>query len=266
MTDARYFQILFLGTLLTLGVFSFGFDVSFLQIGIVLASVLATQGLAIYIFRLPGHSLLSALISGLGLLLLGRSNSLAVLGITGVLSIASKFTLKWNGKHFFNPTNFGIMAVLLATGEVWISPGQWGAGLLLASWIFVLGTIVVFRAQRWDISFLFLLFFIALLALRVGYLGQRPPVLLHQLANGSLLIFTFFMISDPRSTPDHPVARLLFALAVAVLAFVFRFYYFTAKSLLFALFITSPLTPFLDWLFAAKRFEWRPPSQLAAPA
>ena len=44
-----------------------------------------------------------------------------------VLAIGSKFLFRVRGKHLFNPAAFAIVALLLTSDEVWVSPGQWGA-------------------------------------------------------------------------------------------------------------------------------------------
>ncbi|PYO55606.1 MAG: Na+-transporting NADH:ubiquinone oxidoreductase, subunit NqrB, partial [Candidatus Rokuibacteriota bacterium] len=72
----------------------------------------------------PGFDPRSALISGLSLCLLLRTNSLTLAVLTAALAIASKFVLRVGGKHVFNPTNFALVAMMLLTGAVWVSPGQ----------------------------------------------------------------------------------------------------------------------------------------------
>jgi hypothetical protein len=68
----------------------------------------------------------------------------------------------------------------------------------------VLGLAVVSRSFRTDVSLAFLGSWVLLKLGRVLWLGQRPAVLGHQLLVGSLILFTFFMISDPKTTPDRP--------------------------------------------------------------
>ena len=81
-------------------------------------------------------------------------------------------------------------------------PGQWGSDLALAVWFLMLGTIVTQRARRLDISWVFLGAFLGLVALRVALLGQSWSIWWHQLGNGALLLFAFFMISDPMTIPE----------------------------------------------------------------
>ena len=51
--------------------------------------------------------------------------------LASFIAIGSKFLLKYNGKHIFNPANIGIIATILITKNAWISPGQWGSNIIL---------------------------------------------------------------------------------------------------------------------------------------
>ena len=74
--------------------------------------------------------------------------------------------------------------------------------------------------------------------------------------SGSLLIFAFFMISDPRTTPDSRLGRLLFALAVAALAHYLAFFMQMRPALYVALIVLSPVTLLFDRLLPTQRFAW----------
>src|SRR5262249_31100088 len=155
------------------------------------------------------------LISGLSLCLLFRTNSLEQAVMAAALAIASKFLLRVRGKHVFNPTNFALVAMMLLTGQVWVSPGPWGSpavfGFLLAS----PGGLVVNRAARSDVTVTFLAAYAALLFGRSLWLGEPMSIPLHRLESGALVLFAFFMISDPKTTPDSRRGRILFAVVVA---------------------------------------------------
>jgi enediyne biosynthesis protein E5 len=146
--------------------------------------------------------------------------------------------------------------MLSTGGAVWISSGQWGTGAVLGFALLTAGGMVVFRAGRLDISGIFLVTYLVLLRFRILYLGQPIGVLEHQLSDGSLIIFAFFMLSDPRSTPDDSRGRAIFAMAVALLAYALRFWFYSPRALLLSLFLLSPLTPILDSLFRHDRFAW----------
>lgn len=83
--------------------------------------------------------------------------------LTAVITIANKFVLRWNHKHIFNPTNFGIVATIALSGEVWGSPAQWGSKLYFGFLMACLGGMVVHRALRSDVSYAFILSYAAIL-------------------------------------------------------------------------------------------------------
>ena len=89
-------------------------------------------------------------------------------------------------------------------------------------------------------------------------LGDPPGIPLHQLQSGSLLLFTCFMITDPRSTPDHLAGRMVFATIVAMLAYHLQFDLQIRTGLFWALACAAPLTPLIDRLLQAPRYRWRP--------
>ena len=130
-SDPRYYQIAVLSSLLIYGVGWLRFDIEWPQIVISLGTVLLTQYACTRMFRLPSFDPRSPLISGLSLCLLLRTNSLLLVFLTAVITIVSKFVLKRGRKHIFNPTNFGIVAMMLLTIQVWVSPAQWEASYTL---------------------------------------------------------------------------------------------------------------------------------------
>src|SRR3984957_16005611 len=115
-----------------------------------------------------------------------------------------------------------------------------------------------FGAQRSDIALFFLGSHAALLLARAVWLGDPLAIPLHQLQSGSLLIFAFFMISDPRTAPDSRLGRLFFALGVAALGHYLAFFMQMRPALYVALIALSPLTLLLDRIIPAKRFAWIP--------
>ena len=192
-------------------------------IAILLGAVIAAQFLCTKLFSSSTFDCRSALISGLSLCLLLRTNDSTLMILTAVITIASKFLLQWNGKHIFNPTNFGIIATLALTGRVWVSPAQWGSQLYFAFLIACLGGIVIHRAMRSDVSLAFIFSYAGILLLRALWLGDPWSIPTKQLQSGALLLFTFFMISDPKTTPDSRSGRILFALLVAAAAAYVQF-------------------------------------------
>jgi enediyne biosynthesis protein E5 len=254
--DPRYLQIAFLASFLAAGIAFLDFDLPRWETPLVLAVALATQWSMTRLLRLPSAGYLSPIISSLGISLLLRTDQVWVAAFASFVAIASKFLIRIRSKHVFNPTTFGLGVSMLITSHAWCAPSQWGSNVVLAAWFVIFGCAVVQRAFRSDVSLAFLASWIVLKAGRVLYLGQPSNVLWHQLSSGSLILFAFFMISDPKTTPDHRIGRVVLAGCVGVLAFVLQHTYWWQNSLIWALLILSPLVPLIDRLFAAPRFEW----------
>ncbi len=192
----------------------------------------------------------SPTISALSLALLLRTNEPWIAVAAGLLSIGSKFLIRVNGKHVFNPSLFGIIAMLvLFPGAAWVSPGQWGREGLLLFFVACAGGFVLFRALRSDIAAAFLFSYALLLGGRALWLGDPWPIVLNQFSSGSLLIFAFFMISDPKSTPDSRTGRVIFAALSALIAFAIQFGLYNSNGLLWSLFLCAFSVPLIDHFF-----------------
>src|SRR5262249_2747333 len=207
----------------------------------------------------------SALISGLSLSLLLRTNDAGLACLAAVITIAGKFLIRIRGTHVFNPTNGGVVAMLLSTGQVWVSPGQWGTPAFFAFLMACAGMLVVMRAARSDVTLAFIACYAALVFGRSLYVGDPMTIPLHRLESGAFLLFSFFMISDPKTTPDSRTARILFAALVAATAWYVQFRLFRTNGLLWSLAIWSMAVPILDRLFPATRYAWTHPRARQIP-
>jgi len=256
--DPRLYQIATLTGLLIYGVTALRFELTPAFVGFTLGGALATQYLCTRLWKLPAFDPRSALISGLSLCLLLRTNAPGLAALAAAVAIASKFVLRARGKHVFNPTNLGLVAMMLATGGVWVSPGQWGNVAFFGFLMACLGGMVVNRAARSDVTYAFLGAYLAILFGRALWLGQPMSIPLHQLQNGAFLLFTFFMISDPKTTPDSRAGRILFAVLVAAGAGWVQFGLFRTNGLLWSLALFAMTVPLIDRLLPGRRYQWRP--------
>jgi Na+-translocating ferredoxin:NAD+ oxidoreductase RnfD subunit len=269
MADPRLYQIGTLASLLVYGMGWLDFDITIPRVVLLLATVLATQRVCDRLagsgqpFRLSARS---ALISGLSLCLLLRTNRPDLAVLAAVITIASKSLIRVHGKHVFNPTNGGIVAMLLLTNQAWVSPGQWGAAAIFAFLMACAGSLVVNRAARSDVTYAFAGFYCALLFGRSLYLGEPLTIPLHRLESGALLLFAFFMISDPKTTPDSRIGRVLFAALVAFGAWYVQFRLFRTNGLLWSLAVCSMLVPLIDRLVPGARYAWSAPRPNPTPA
>jgi enediyne biosynthesis protein E5 len=255
VADPRLYQIAVLGSLLVYGMVGLGFDLSGARATLILLTVLATQAVG---DRLEGRpaNLRSALISGLSLCLLLRTDQTDLALLAAAVTIAAKFLIRYRGKHIFNPTNGGIVLMLLLTDQVWVSPGQWGSVAFFAFLMACLGGLVVNRASRSDVTYAFIAFYGALLFGRSWYLGEPFTIPFHRLESGALLLFTFFMISDPKTTPDSRAGRVLFAALVAYGAWYVQFRLFRTNGLLWSLATFSLMVPLIDRVLPGSKYSW----------
>jgi hypothetical protein len=262
--DPRHGQIASLAALLAWGVTRLEFDVGAAQMAVTLVTALLAQRAIDQWHGGPWKSgAKSALISALSLCLLLRTDHLAWAAAAALIAILSKALVRVRGKHVFNPTNGALVAVLLLGDGVWVSPGQWGTGATFAFAIACAGLAVVHRSSRSDVTLAFLAAYATLLVGRSWSLGEPLAIPLHRLQSGAFLLFSFFMISDPRTTPDSRPGRVVFATLVAVGAWYVHFRLFRTNGFLWALAVAAPLVPVFDRLLPAARFAWPAPSAVS---
>jgi Na+-transporting NADH:ubiquinone oxidoreductase subunit NqrB len=253
--DPRLYQIGALTLLLLYGLTALDFDTTWFRAAMVIAAAIGFQALCSKIWDIRFDPR-SAAISGLSLALLLRSNSILLLLAAAAIAVGSKFVIRWRGKHIFNPTNLAIVALMIATPAVWVSPGQWGNVAFFGFLIVCLGGLVVNRASRSDVTYAFMVAWAAVLIGRSLWLGEPMTIPLHRMENGALLLFTFFMISDPKTTPDSRAGRILFAALVALGARYVQFKLFHTNGVLWSLAACSILVPLIDAVLPAERYSW----------
>src|SRR5262245_7733221 len=155
-SDARHYQIAALSTLLVFNLGWLDFGARPLNSALAIASTLATQALCTWWFALPKFDPRSPLITGLSLSLLLRTEDPWLFALAGAIAIGSKFVLRIDGKHIWNPAGFAIVVLLFTTNGVWISPGQWGSAVWFAALLCFFAILVLHAARRSDVAVFFL--------------------------------------------------------------------------------------------------------------
>jgi Na+-translocating ferredoxin:NAD+ oxidoreductase RnfD subunit len=267
--DARYFQIIFQLTFLSYGILYLGWNANWMMYAVYVFTALATQWIGDSIvnkkiqpvfgsksFLLKGG--LSATISAASLCLLLKTNHLSMAALASFISIASKYVFRNNGKHIFNPSAFGIVIMLYFSNDAWLLPAQWGSNAVIFFMVATLGTIVITRVQKLDVCFAFLFTFLGLMFYRqVMYLNWEIDFFWQTMSTGSLLLFTFFMISDPKTAPNHPIARIIWGVAIGAISYYLTAFKFMNAAPIKVLVMLGPLVPVLDYFFKAKQFSWQ---------
>ncbi|MEE9271736.1 MAG: RnfABCDGE type electron transport complex subunit D [Robiginitomaculum sp.] len=253
--DPRHYQIGILSSLIFIGIFKFGFVIPWWH---ALACIGAAIGTQIFCDKSIGKKfdIRSPLISSLSLTLLLRTSSIWLSLAAGILAIGSKYLIRSKGKHIFNPANFGIVIVALLFAGAWVSPGQWGSAPMLILWITGLGILVTGKARSWDLTVFFLIIYASLTFIRALWLGDPLSIPVHQLQSGAMLLFAFFMISDPMTTPNARLGRFFYAAFVASIGFTIQTFFYNSAGIIYALIFTAPLVPVFDHLFLAKAYQW----------
>ncbi len=257
LKDVRVLHIVGMSFLLAWGALNYDFSLDLNIAALIFLSGLLSQLVLNRGFGLSNRSMLSALITCLGLSLLLRTNSYSVALLVPVIAISSKFFIRIANRHFINPANFGVVVAILFFDDAWVSGGQWGSGFGLMLLVVALGSLLVARARASVMSISFLFCYVLIwFVYRHLYLGYELEILALSLSNGSFLVFTFFMVSDPRTSPDAFFAKLMHSFLLALGAHLVSFYFYFENGPILALFFLSPFIPIYNTILKGRAYSW----------
>jgi enediyne biosynthesis protein E5 len=253
--DPRVYQMTVQATLLTHGLLFLDFEIGLAQVVVTIGTAMLTQWIGSRAVKVP-FDWRSAINTSLSLCLILRTNLLWLAALAALLAIGSKFVIRYQGKHVFNPSPFALVVLLAAGLPIWVSPGQWGNVALMAFLVASAGSFVVTRASRADVAFSFLFFWCCALFGRSLWLGEPMTIPLHRLESAMLILFSFAMMTDPKTTPDSRAGRIFFAALVALGGYWVQFVMYRTNGLLWSLCAVSLLVPLLDRIIPGARFAW----------
>jgi enediyne biosynthesis protein E5 len=166
--------------------------------------------------------------------------------ITSMLSIMSKYVLRYKGRHLWNPSNFGVSWMLfMAPLDVAGLSIQWGSNFLSLAVIWVLGLVIVYQAKRFHVTITYVISFIILAYLRSIIVGDTFLAEVSPLTGPMYQLFIFFMITDPATSVSTRKGRILVAMLVALVEFGLRLDSFIYAPF-YALFLVGPVAKFID--------------------
>jgi Na+-translocating ferredoxin:NAD+ oxidoreductase RnfD subunit len=149
------------------------------------------------------------------------------------LSLLSKYVIRYRGSHVFNPSNIGLVVAFVVLGTSRVEPLDFwwaplNAWMFLAYAVILSGGLLITRRLR--LLGLAATFWLALAA-GVGVLAGSGHCMTASWAftpvcgfdywraiitSPEVMIFLFFMITDPKTVPAGRVGRVAFGLLVAV--------------------------------------------------
>ena len=233
-------------TLQVLGQTAFGFELSIAQI---LVSLLTCAVLEVGIALRRQHVLMwpaSALLTGNGVAFVLRVPGTEhgdwwslhgwwVFAGTAAVALLSKYVIRFRGGHVFNPSNFGLVLCFLLLGPERADPlalwwGPMSAWMALALVVILVGGLAILsRLHLLEIAVFFWVAFaagIAVLAASGHAMTARwhlGPVTGWEfwrvlVFSPEILVFLFFMITDPKTIPRERLGRRLYAVGIALVA------------------------------------------------
>jgi enediyne biosynthesis protein E5 len=195
------------------------------------------------------RNLTSAYITGISVGILVRSPYLWPFAVTAVISIMSKYVLRYRNAHIWNPSNFGVtwMFALLPFGVAGLSI-QWGNNIWPMLIIWTLGLIIVWRVKRLHITLTYVISFVFFSFLRSLITGDSFLTEVSPLTGPMYQLFVFFMITDPATTVKNRKGQILVAFLIALVEFVFRLNQLIYAPF-YALFLVGPLSMLISMRF-----------------
>ena len=183
------------------------------------------------------------------------------------LSLLSKYVIRYRGNHIFNPSNIGLVVAFLVLGMTRVEPLDfwWGPldlGLVAAYAVILIGGALITR--RLKLLALAATYWVALAA-GLGLLAASGHCMTANwafapvcgadywrviVASPEVLIFLFFMITDPKTVPAGQVGRVMFGLLVAIACVLLMApqtdEWWTKVGLLTGLVVVCAVRPLLD--------------------
>ena len=194
--------------------------------------------------------------------------------IAAVVSMLVKYLVRPGGRHRFNPSNVGIVWVLLVIGPLHVFPQYlwWGpldGPVIAALAVIALGAVWILRAVRMlAMALAFLIPFTALIAIfalagnSFIAIWQEGPISgfdywLKICTSPELFVFVFFMMSDPATAAKTPKGRIVYGAATAIVAAALVFpqptEYGVKLAILASLTLVCALVPLIDAAAARHR-------------
>ncbi len=221
--DNRYVAPLFITCILLVGHLSYGILESYRKTALAIVVAIIAELILGRIFFGKWLNLASAYITGISVGILVRSPAYWPYALCSAISIMSKYVLRVKGRHIWNPSNFGIAVLLfLAPETMAVLSIQWGNNYWSLLVIWVLGSIIIWRARRFHISATYVVSFFLFAFVRSWITGDPWQAEVAPITGPMYQLFVFFMITDPKTTVRSKTGQCVVAFCVAIAEFLLR--------------------------------------------
>src|SRR3984957_17405830 len=247
--ENRYLAPIFITCILLAGHLSFGILESYKKTLLAIVVSIATEMLLGQLFYRKWLHPASAYISGISVGTLVRSPAYWPYALCSAISIMSKYVLRVKGRHIWNPSNFGISAMLFLVPETVATLSiQWGNYLLPMVVIWVLGSLIIYRLKRFHISGLYVASFLIFAFVRSWLTGSPWQSEIAPITGPMYQLFIFFMITDPRTTVRSKKWQCIVVFVIALVEMIMRLNQIVYAPF-FALFIVGPTAMLIEiWM------------------
>lgn len=266
--DIRYVAPVLITLILLVAHLSFGllegYTKTILAVGVSIATEIALG----YLLMGRCPHLASAYVSGISCGILVRSPEWWPFVLAPLVSITSKYVIRYQGRHLWNPSNLGVAALLfLAPATVASLSIQWGNSLGVLALVWAIGLTIVWRLKRLHICATYIVSFVGYALLRSVLTGHPWMSEVAPITGPMYQLFIFFMITDPKSTVRTMRGQILVAFLIATMECVLRLRG-EVHAPYYALFLVGPAANLVE-IWRGKRRETggsRAASQTAVPA
>jgi len=244
--DNRYVAPLFITFILLVGHLSYGILESYWKTGLAIVTALVIELILGRIFFGKWLNLASAYITGISVGILVRSPAAWPYALCSAISIMSKYVLRVKGRHIWNPSNFGLSVLLFLAADTMAGLSiQWGNYKAPLIVIWVLGSIIIYRARRFHISATYVVSFFVFAFLRSWITGDPWASEIAPITGPMYQLFVFFMITDPKTTVKSKLGQCVVAFLVAFAEFIFRLMQ-VVYAPFYALFFVGPTANLIE--------------------
>jgi hypothetical protein len=260
--DQRYLAPLFITCILIGGHLSVGVLESPSKTGLAIVTAILFEVVLGRLFYGKVPHLASAYISGISVGILVRSPYFWPYALCSAITITSKYVLRVKGRHIWNPSNFGIAAMLfLAPATVASLSIQFGNSIGPMIVIWALGAFIISRLRRLHICATYVLSFLFFSVVRSGFTGHPLAAELAPITGPMYQLFIFFMITDPKTTVSSKKGQIATAFCIALVEAIFRLFQ-NVDAPFYALFIVGPIAFLIEIWWKSRH----PGGAKAAPA